>query len=85
MIPTDDAAVSCPLEAPVVAHEADNGHNKPAKEEVVVTAWSRYQQFVDRMETRDDQFDRKLLLEYMFRGNNLVYRQNVNPQLILNS
>ncbi|KAJ8686575.1 hypothetical protein QAD02_022369 [Eretmocerus hayati] len=37
------------------------------------TAWSKYQRFTESMKSRGQIFDRKLLLEAMFRGSDLVY------------
>lgn len=38
-----------------------------------VTAWQRYQQFLALMEASGEKIDRKLMLEAMFRGNDLAY------------
>lgn len=38
-----------------------------------VTAWQRYQQFIAMMEASGENIDRKLMLEAMFRGNDLSY------------
>lgn len=38
-----------------------------------VTAWQRYQQLVTVVENQGGRFNKKLLIDALFRGNNLVY------------
>ncbi|XP_043785745.1 uncharacterized protein LOC122711239 [Apis laboriosa] len=38
-----------------------------------VTAWKRYQQLVAIVESRGGKFNRKSMIEAIFRGNDLVY------------
>ncbi|XP_046752939.1 uncharacterized protein LOC124416106 [Diprion similis] len=38
-----------------------------------ITAWQRYQQFLAVMEASGEKMDRKVMLEAMFRGNDLAY------------
>ncbi|XP_011494993.1 PREDICTED: uncharacterized protein LOC105359925 [Ceratosolen solmsi marchali] len=43
-----------------------------------LTAWKRYRYLVEAMESRGQKFNQKLMLEAMFRGNNLVYSATDN-------
>ncbi|KAG7209793.1 hypothetical protein KM043_011411 [Ampulex compressa] len=47
--------------------------NVPEKEAASVTAWKRYQQLVAMMESKGGKFNRKSMIEAIFRGNDLVY------------
>lgn len=47
--------------------------DRPEKEAASVTAWKRYQRLVAAMESRGDDFNRKSVIEAIFRGNDLVY------------
>ncbi|KZC05763.1 hypothetical protein WN55_04703 [Dufourea novaeangliae] len=47
--------------------------NAPEGEAASVTAWKRYQQLVAIVESRGGKFNRKSMIEAIFRGNNLVY------------
>ncbi|KAM0735338.1 hypothetical protein ACS0PU_010486 [Formica fusca] len=74
MIP-DTEAVCQTSEAAV-----DNGgdmyekiKDRAEKEVASVTAWKRYQRLVAAMESRGGEFNRKSLIEAIFRGSDLVY------------
>ncbi|XP_070168359.1 uncharacterized protein [Polyergus mexicanus] len=74
MIP-DTEAVCQTSEAAV-----DNGgdmyekiKDRAEKEMASVTAWKRYQRLVTAMESRGGEFNRKSLIEAIFRGSDLVY------------
>ena len=47
--------------------------NTPEGEAASVTAWKRYQQLVAIVESRGGKFNRKSMIEAIFRGNDLVY------------
>ncbi|CAL1683014.1 unnamed protein product [Lasius platythorax] len=47
--------------------------DRPEKEVASVTAWKRYQRLVATIESRDGEFNRKSLIEAIFRGSDLVY------------
>ncbi|OAD55325.1 hypothetical protein WN48_04839 [Eufriesea mexicana] len=47
--------------------------NIPEGEAASVTAWKRYQQLVAIVESRGGKFNRKSMIEAIFRGNDLVY------------
>ncbi|XP_054004228.1 uncharacterized protein LOC128890064 [Hylaeus anthracinus] len=47
--------------------------NAPEGEAASVTAWKRYQQLVAIVETRGGKFNRKSMIEAIFRGSDLVY------------
>lgn len=74
MIP-DTEAVCQTSEAAV-----DNGDDmyekikeQAEKEVASVTAWKRYQRLVAALESRGGEFNRKSLIEAIFRGSDLVY------------
>lgn len=47
--------------------------DRPEKEVASVTAWNRYQRLVAAMESRGSKFNRKSVIEAIFRGSDLVY------------
>ncbi|XP_011648168.1 uncharacterized protein LOC105434212 [Pogonomyrmex barbatus] len=47
--------------------------DRPEKEVASVTAWNRYQRLVAAMESRGGEFNRKSVIEAIFRGSDLVY------------
>ncbi|XP_029169158.1 uncharacterized protein LOC114939089 [Nylanderia fulva] len=47
--------------------------DRPEKEVASVTAWKRYQRLVAAIESRGGEFNRKSLIEAIFRGSDLVY------------
>lgn len=47
--------------------------DRPEKEVASVTAWKRYQRLVAAMESQGGEFNRKSLIEAIFRGSDLVY------------
>ncbi|XP_018303084.1 uncharacterized protein [Mycetomoellerius zeteki] len=47
--------------------------DRPEKEVASVTAWNRYQRLVATMESRGGEFNRKSVIEAIFRGTDLVY------------
>lgn len=47
--------------------------DRPEGEAASVTAWERYQQLVAVVESRGGKFNRKSMIEAIFRGNDLVY------------
>jgi len=73
MIPDTEAA--CQTSEAAV----DNGDvygkikDRPEKEAASVTAWKRYQRLVAAMESRGGEFNRKSVIEAIFRGSDLVY------------
>ncbi|KYN32936.1 hypothetical protein ALC56_12752 [Trachymyrmex septentrionalis] len=47
--------------------------DRPEKEVASVTAWNRYQRLVAAMESQGGEFNRKSVIESIFRGSDLVY------------
>ncbi|EZA61536.1 hypothetical protein DMN91_004062 [Ooceraea biroi] len=47
--------------------------DRPEKEAASVTAWKRYQRLVAAIESRGGEFNRKSVIEAIFRGSDLVY------------
>ncbi|KYN14823.1 hypothetical protein ALC57_12932 [Trachymyrmex cornetzi] len=47
--------------------------DRPEKEVASETAWNRYQRLVAAMESRGGEFNRKSVIEAIFRGSDLVY------------
>lgn len=47
--------------------------DRPEKEAASVTAWKRYQRLVAAIESRGGEFNRKSMIEAIFRGSDLVY------------
>lgn len=47
--------------------------DRPEKEVASVTAWNRYQRLVAAMESRGSKFNRKSVIDAIFRGSDLVY------------
>lgn len=47
--------------------------DRPEKEVASVTAWNRYQRLVAAMESRGGEFNRKSVIEAIFRGSDLIY------------
>jgi len=47
--------------------------DRPEKEVASVTAWNRYQRLVAAMESQGGEFNRKSVIEAIFRGSDLIY------------
>ncbi|XP_011297488.1 uncharacterized protein [Fopius arisanus] len=45
----------------------------PEEDVATITAWKRYQKFVEMVESRGIEYNKKSTLEAMFRGNDLIY------------
>lgn len=52
---------------------AEKSKNQQETETASITAWKRYENFVSTIETMGGSYNRKLTLEAMFRGRDLVY------------
>ncbi|KYM99526.1 hypothetical protein ALC62_09708 [Cyphomyrmex costatus] len=74
MIP-DAEAVCQTSEAAVDSGSAvyEKIKDRPEKEVASVTAWNRYQRLVAAMESRGGEFNRKSVIDAIFRGSDLVY------------
>ncbi|TGZ48554.1 uncharacterized protein LOC143896364 [Temnothorax americanus] len=72
MIP-DAEAVCQTSEAAVTSGGDEKIKDRPEKEVASVTAWNRYQRLVAAMESRGGEFNRKSVIETIFRGSDLVY------------
>ncbi|KAK0175753.1 hypothetical protein PV327_009480 [Microctonus hyperodae] len=52
----------------------DKTRCRPDEEAVTtITAWNQYQKFVELVESRGIEYNKKTTIEAMFRGNDLVY------------
>ncbi|XP_072760327.1 uncharacterized protein [Anoplolepis gracilipes] len=75
MIPDTEAV--CQTSEAAVSDSGSDMYDKikdqPEKEVASVTAWKRYQRLVAAVESRDGEFNRKSLIEAIFRGSDLVY------------
>ncbi|KYM79116.1 hypothetical protein ALC53_10453 [Atta colombica] len=74
MIP--DAEAVCQTSEAAVDNGSDvyeKIKDRPEEEVASVTAWNRYQRLVAAMESRGGEFNRKSMIEAIFRGSDLVY------------
>jgi len=74
MIPDTEAV--CQTSETAVGSDGDvyeKIKDRPEKEVASVTAWKRYQRLIDAMESRGGEFNRKSVIEAIFRGSDLVY------------
>ncbi|XP_067207324.1 uncharacterized protein [Linepithema humile] len=72
MIP-DTEAVCQTSETAVGSDVYEKIKDRPEKEVASVTAWKRYQRLIDAMESQGGEFNRKSVIEAIFRGSDLVY------------
>lgn len=51
----------------------DKTKTQPEEDVATVTAWNRYQKFVETVESRAIPYDKRSTIEAMFRGNDFFY------------
>ena len=76
MIPDTESACETPAatyQRPEVDDKFKSESGGPENEAASVTAWNRYQHFLAIMKLRGGTFNRKSMIEAMFRGSDLVY------------
>jgi len=73
MIPDAEAACQTSEAAVDSGGVHEKIKDRPEKEVASVTAWNRYQRLVTAMESRGSKFNRKSVIEAIFRGSDLVY------------
>ncbi|XP_051165514.1 uncharacterized protein LOC127284225 [Leptopilina boulardi] len=76
MIPDTESACQTPAmtyQCPEVYDKFKSETSGPENEAASVTAWKRYQHFLAIMKSRGEKFNRKSMIESMFRGGDLVY------------
>ncbi|KAL0123043.1 hypothetical protein PUN28_007581 [Cardiocondyla obscurior] len=71
MVP--DAEAACQTSEAAVDAGDEKIKNWPEEEAASVTAWNRYQRLVATMESRGGDFNRKSVIEAIFRGSDLIY------------
>jgi hypothetical protein len=71
---TSSALAASGVAANDLLHNCDVGVDGTKR----LTAWKRYRHLVETMESRGQKFNQKLMLEAIFRGNNLVYSATAN-------
>lgn len=73
MIPDAEAACQTSETAVDSGDVYEKIKDRPEREVASVTAWNRYQRLVAAMESRGSKFNRKSVIEAIFRGRDLVY------------
>lgn len=73
MIPDVEAVCQTSETAVDIGDIYEKIKDRPEKEVASVTAWNRYQRLMAAMESRGSKFNRKSVIEAIFRGSDLVY------------
>ena len=76
MIPDTESTSETPATTyqwPEVDDKFKSESRGPENETASVTAWNRYQHFLAIMKSRGGKFNRKSMIEAMFRGSDLMY------------
>ncbi|XP_063984635.1 uncharacterized protein LOC135166402 [Diachasmimorpha longicaudata] len=73
MIPEPQNA-SQMTESTLTGEDVEDKARLATKEDVAtITAWKRYQKFVEMVESRGIEYNKTAAIEAMFRGNDLIY------------